>query len=184
MRTHATSCIQETGLKNFNGFLQRLSAFSNGFLIFLNGFLIFLNGFPLSEKSNKIYLRPQRLSAFFNGFPIFLIGFPIFLNGFPIFLNGFPIFLNGFPLSKKSEKIYLRRQVYERSPFELRISRHSLSKLRNRHSLPELRNRHSLPELRNCHYACISPNTLLWCTCVPNSAPNLKSKLKYNLSRI
>ena len=51
-------------------FLQRLSAFSNGFLIFFNGFPlsptafrispngfpIFLNGFPLSEKSKKIYL--------------------------------------------------------------------------------------------------------------------------------
>jgi hypothetical protein len=51
-------------------FLQRLSAFSNGFLIFFNGFPlspaafrispnsfpIFLNGFPLSEKSEKIYL--------------------------------------------------------------------------------------------------------------------------------
>jgi hypothetical protein len=28
------------------------------------------------------------------------------------------------------------------------------------------------------------PNTLLWCTCVPNRAPYLKSKLKYNPSRI
>ena len=28
------------------------------------------------------------------------------------------------------------------------------------------------------------PNTLLWCTCVPNSAPYLKSKLKYDPSRI
>ncbi len=124
-------------------------------------------------------------------------GLKIF-NGFPIFLNGFPISLNGFPLSKKSKKIYLRRQVYKRSPFELRISCHSLPKLRNCHLLPELRNRHSLPKLRNCHSlpkltkysyseyfmnnACISPNTLLWCTCVPNSAPNLKSKLKYNPS--
>jgi hypothetical protein len=33
-------------------FLQRLSAFFNGFLIFLNGFPISLNGFPLSEKSD------------------------------------------------------------------------------------------------------------------------------------
>jgi hypothetical protein len=59
----------------------------------------------------------QRLSAFF--------------NGFLIFFNHFPIFLNGFPLSKKSEKIYLRRQVYERSLFELRISQHLLPELRN-----------------------------------------------------
>jgi hypothetical protein len=86
----------------------------------------------------------QRLSAFF--------------NGFPIFLNGFPIFLNGFPLSKKSKKIYLRRQVYERSLFELRISRHSLPKLRNRHLLPKLHNCHLLPELCNRHYnVCTTP---------------------------
>ncbi len=80
MRTHATSCIGETGLKIFNGFL-------------------------------------------------------IFFNGFPIFLNGFPIFLNNFSLSKKSEKIYLRREVYKRSLFELCIFCHSLS-----HSRSELRN--------------------------------------------
>jgi hypothetical protein len=112
----------------------------------------------------------QRLSAFF--------------NGFLIFLNGFPIFLNGFPLSKKSEKIYLQRQVYKRSQFKLRISRHLLPKLCNRHLLPKLCNCHLLPKLHNCYNAYISPNTLLWCTCVPNSAPNLKSKLKYNLSQI
>jgi hypothetical protein len=52
----------------------------------------------------------------------FLQRLPAFFNGFPIFLNGFPIFLNGFPLSEKSKKIYLRRQVYKRSPFKLRIS--------------------------------------------------------------
>jgi hypothetical protein len=64
MRTHATSCIGETGLKNCQktkeslgnigiflllkpnfphtkfDFLQRLFAFFNGFLIFLNGFLL------------------------------------------------------------------------------------------------------------------------------------------------
>jgi hypothetical protein len=51
---------------------------------------------------------PQRLSAFF--------------NGFPTFCNGFPIFLNGFLIPKKSKEIYLRRQVYKRSLFELRIS--------------------------------------------------------------
>jgi hypothetical protein len=58
-------------------------------------------------------------------------GFLIFLNGFPIFLNGFPIFLNDFLLSEKSEKIYLRQEVYERSLFELCIFCHLLSELRN-----------------------------------------------------
>jgi hypothetical protein len=72
------------------------------------------------------------------------------------FLYSFPIFLNGFLLSKKSKIIYLRRQVSKRLLFKLCISRHSL------------------PELRSSRYNIyISPNTLLWCTCVPNSAPNL-----------
>jgi hypothetical protein len=87
----------------------------------------------------------QRLSAFF--------------NGFLIFLNGFPIFLNGFPLSEKSEKIYLRRQVNKRSPFDC-ISRHLLPELRNCHSLPELCNCHLLPKLCNRYNAYISPNNV------------------------
>jgi hypothetical protein len=62
------------------------------------------------QLSPTAFCFPQRLSAF---------------------LNGFPIFLNSFPLSKKSKKIYLRRQVSERLLFELRISCHLLSKLRN-----------------------------------------------------
>jgi hypothetical protein len=58
------------------------------------------------------------------------------------FLNGFPIFLNGFQLSKKSKKIYLRQQVSERLLFELCISCHLLSELRN-----------------SCYNVYISPNT-------------------------
>jgi hypothetical protein len=133
-----------------------------------------------SDLPKSAFYFLQWLSAFSNGFPIFLNSFPLsptafcflqwlfnFFNGFPIFLNGFPIFLNGFPLSKKSEKIYLRWQVYNRSPFELRISCHLLPKLRNSHLLRELCNCHLLPKLRNCHSlpelcnhynACISPN--------------------------
>ena len=86
----------------------------------------------------------------------FLQWLSAFLNGFPIFFNAFSAFLNGFPLSDESEKIYLWRQVYKRTLFKLRISRNLL---------PELRN--------SCYNVYISPNTLLWCTCVPNSAPNL-----------
>ncbi len=76
--------------------------------IFLAQNLIFFNGsmafrFPRNPRkySTTVFRFLQRLSAFF---------------------NGFPIFLNGFPLSKKSGKIYLWRQVYERSLSELRIS--------------------------------------------------------------
>ncbi len=126
-----------------------------------------------SDFPQSAFCFLQRLSAFFNGFPLssrafcFLQRLSNFFNGFPIFLIGFPIFLNGFPLSEKSEKIYLRQQVYERSPFKLCISHHLLPELCNCHSLPELCNRHLLPELCNCHLlpklhncynACISPN--------------------------
>jgi hypothetical protein len=55
----------------------------------------------------------------------FLQWLSAFSNGFPNFSNGFPIFLNGFPLSKKSEKIYLWREVYKRSLFKLPIFHHS-----------------------------------------------------------
>jgi hypothetical protein len=63
----------------------------------------------------------------------FLQWLSAFSNGFPIFFNGFPIFLNGFPLSKKSGKIYLWQEVYERSLFKLCIFCHSLPELRNFH---------------------------------------------------
>ena len=79
--------------------------------------------------------------------------FPQWLSAF---LKGFLIFFNGFPISEKSEKIYLRRQVSKRLLFELHISHHLHSKLCN-----------------SRYNDYISPNTLLWCTCVPNSAPNL-----------
>jgi hypothetical protein len=74
--------------------------------------LIFFNGFPIFEKSESI---------FFNGFPISSTAFR-FLQRLSAFFNGFPIFLNGYPLSKKSGKIYLWRQVYERSLSKLCIS--------------------------------------------------------------
>ena len=45
-----------------------------------------------------------------------------FFQRLSAFFNSFPIFLNGFPLSEKSRKIYIWRQVYERSLSELRIS--------------------------------------------------------------
>jgi hypothetical protein len=89
--------------------------------IFLTQNLIFFNGFPISEKSKKI---------FFNGFPLSSAAF-CFLQRLSAFFNGFPVFLNSFPLSKINKKIYLRRQVYERSLFELRISRHLLPELCN-----------------------------------------------------
>jgi hypothetical protein len=59
----------------------------------------------------------------------FLQWLSAFSNGFPNFSNGFPIFLIGFLLSKKSKKIYLWREVYQRLLFELCIFGHSLPEL-------------------------------------------------------
>jgi hypothetical protein len=110
MRTHATSRIGETRLQNcqktkesrkYWDFPSPKTRFSSHKIRFSSTAFRFL----------------QQLSTFFNGFLIFLIGFLIFLNG--------------FPLSEKSEKIYLRREVYERSLFELRIFHHSLPELCN-----------------------------------------------------
>jgi hypothetical protein len=87
------------------------------------------------QFSSTAFRFLQQLSAFF--------------NGFPIFFNGFLIFLNGFPLSEKSEKIYLRRQVYKRSLFELCTFCHLF------------------PELHNSRYnAYISRNTKMF-FCLP-----------------
>ncbi len=80
-------------------------SFLNSFPRFFDGFPTFAFGFLLSAMS---FYFPQCFSAF--------------RKGFLIFLKGLPIFLDCFPLSKKSEKIYLRRQVYERLLFELRNS--------------------------------------------------------------
>ena len=77
------------------------------------------------KSSSTAFRFLQRLSALFDAFLISVTAFK-----FSIFLNGFPIFLNGFPLSEKSGKIYLRRQIYERSLSELRISRSKLRKSR------------------------------------------------------
>ena len=49
--------------------------------------------------------------CFLQGLSDFLQWLSTFSNGFPIFTNDFLNFLNGFPLSKKSEKIYLWREV-------------------------------------------------------------------------
>jgi hypothetical protein len=62
------------------------------------------------QLSSMAFCFPQQLSAFF---------------------NSFLIFLDGFLLSEKYKKIYLRRQVYKRSLFELHLSRHSLPELCN-----------------------------------------------------
>ncbi len=79
----------------------------------------------------------QRLSAFFNGFPLFQ-WVSIFFNGFLISSTAFQFSSTAFRFSstaflfpRNPIKIYLRRQVYERSLFELCVSCHLLPKLCN-----------------------------------------------------
>ncbi len=124
MRTHATNRVGKTSLKNCqilenlletSRFPSPISRFPSPKIQFSSHEIQFSPiGFLLSSMA---FCFLQRLFAFF--------------NGFLTFFNGFPIFLNGFPLSKKSKKIYLRRQVYKRSLFELCISRHLLPELCN-----------------------------------------------------
>jgi hypothetical protein len=92
-------------------------------------FLLLNSNFPHTKFDFLQWLSDfQEIQEIFNGFPISSTAFP-FLQWLSAFSNGFPIFLNGFPLSKKYEKIYKRWQVYKRSLFELRISRHLLPEL-------------------------------------------------------
>jgi len=118
MRTHATSRIGETSLQNCQKTKESLGN--------IGIFLLLKSNFPYSKFD---FL--QQLSAFSIGFLIFFNGFPLSPMAFQISPNGFPIFLNDFPLSEKSEKIYLWREVYKISLFELRIFCHSLPELRN-----------------------------------------------------
>jgi hypothetical protein len=77
---------------------------------------------------NPIFFKDFSISSMAFRFPQQLSDFPQRLSAF---LNGFQIFLNSFALSKKSEKIYLQRQVYKRLLLGLRISCHLLPELCN-----------------------------------------------------
>jgi hypothetical protein len=156
MHTHATNRVGKTSLQN----CQILE--------------IFLSKIQFSLREIQIYSTAfcflQRLSAFFNGFPIFFNGFLLSSIAFCDMRNLRKSILfssTAFLFPRNPMKFNYGSKYTKDPPFELCISRHLL------------------PELRNSRYnVYILPNTFLWCTCVPNSAPNLKSKLKYNLSRI
>jgi hypothetical protein len=135
---HATNCVGKTRLKNCQ-ILENvlgISRFPSPILRFPSPKIQFSSpkipfflhkirftqiGFLLSSMAFHFL---QRLSDF-------LQRLSAFSNGFPIFFNSFLIFLNGFPLSEKSKKIYLWREVYKRSLFELHIFCHSLPELCN-----------------------------------------------------
>ncbi len=137
---HATNRVQKTSLKNcqiLENVLGILS-FPSPILRFPSPKIQFPSpkiqfslheiqftqiGFLLSSTAFRFL---QRLSDFHQRLPAFS-------NGFWNFSNGFLIFLNGFPLSKKSKKIYLWQEVYERLLFELCIFCHLLPKLRDYH---------------------------------------------------
>jgi hypothetical protein len=131
MRTHATNRIGKVSLKNCLILENRLE---------ISRFPSPISRFPspkIQLPSHEIqffpisFLLSSTAFCFYQWLSNFLQWLSAFVNGFPTFVNSFPIFLNGFPLSEKSEKIYLRQQVYERSLFKLCISCHSLPKLHN-----------------------------------------------------
>jgi hypothetical protein len=98
-------------------FLQRLSDSGEIQENLLKRLSNFFNGFPLSSTAEIQENLLQRLSDFQE----------IREN----LLQRLSEFFNGFPLSEKYKKNYLRRQVYKRSLFELRISHHLLPELCN-----------------------------------------------------
>ncbi len=114
---HAHTCYQPH-VGNESPILENLSEIS-------------WNPSPISRcPSPKIQFSSHKIQFSPIGFLLTSMAF-CFLQRLSAVFNGFPIFLNGFPLSEKSEKIYLWREVYERSLFELRIFRHSLPELRD-----------------------------------------------------
>ncbi len=140
-------------------------------------FLHLKSNFP-HLKSNFPYTKSDlpksafyfllRLSAFFNGFSGFLQQLSDFLQWLSKFLQRlsyFPQRLSTF--QEITENLFMERSIW-------------MIAIWASYFLPLAPQASQFP-LNNTY---VSPNTLLWCTCVPKSAPYLKSKLKYNLSRI
>ncbi len=131
MRTHATNRVGKTSLKNCQILenVLEISRFPSPILRFSSPKIQFSSpkiqfspiGFLLSSTAFRFL---QWLYAFFNGFPLSLMAF--WLSSMAFWFSS-----TAFQLSKKSMKIYLRRQVYERSLFELRIFCHLLPELCN-----------------------------------------------------
>ncbi len=140
MRTHATNCVGKASLKNCQILenVLEISRFSSPILRFPSPKIQFSSP-KIQFSSHKIRFCPigfllsstafrflQWLTTFFNGFLLSSTAF--WLSSTAFWLSSM-----AFQLSEKSKKIYLRRLVYERSLFELRIFFHSLSELHNFH---------------------------------------------------
>ncbi len=140
-----------------------------------------------SKSRRKTSLQNcQKLDNLLGNIEIFPAWNPIFLARNPIFLNGFPTFVNGFLLSSTA---LCFPQWLSNFPQRLSTFQEIQENLSTAASSRKIAIRASyfppsLPELCNFRYnVYISPNTLLWCTCVPNSAPNLNWNIicpKYN----
>ncbi len=104
----------------------------------------------------------QQLSAFFNGFPLSSTAF-CFLQCLSDFLQQLSDFLQWLSdLRNPRKSIYGDKYTKDHYVSFVFFATRSPSFV----------------------ISATIPNTLLWCTCVPNSAPYLKSKLKYNPSQI
>ncbi len=147
MRTHATSRIGETSLKNCQKTKESLGN--------IRIFLLLKPNFPHTKFD---FL--QRLSAFFNSFPLSSTAF-----WFSSMASQFSSTAFHFPRNPR-KSIYGERYTKD----------HYLSFVFFATCSPTRSPSFVIP--------ATIPNTLLWGTCVPNSAPYLKSKLKYNPSQI
>jgi hypothetical protein len=147
MPTHATSCIWETSLQNCQKTKESLGN--------IGIFLLLKSNIP-HMKFNFL----QRLSAFFNGFLLSSMAFWISSTAFRFSSKAFH-----FPRNPR-KSIYGKKYTKDHYLIFVFFATHS----------PTCSPSFVIP--------ATIPNTLLWCTCVSNSAPYLKSKLKYNRSRI
>ncbi len=116
-----------------------------------------------SDFPQSAFYFLQRLSAFFNGLLTFFNGFPRSPMAFRFSPMAFQFSSTAFHFPRNPRKsIYGKKYTKD----------HYLSFVFFATRSPSF----VIP--------ATIPNTLLWCTCVPNSAPYLKSKLKYNPSQI
>ena len=149
--------------------------------IFLAQNSIFLNG----STTFRFLRNPRKSSSTAFQFLISSTAFRFQTPNFPRskfdflqWLSDFrETFFNGFPISKKPSSTAFQFVQRLSDVWETFFNGFPLSSILIKYSYRE----YFIFPLNNTY---ISPNTLLWCTCVTNSAPYLKSKLKYDPSWI
>jgi hypothetical protein len=133
MRTHATSRIGETGLKNCQKTKESLRN--------IGIFLLLKPNFPHTKFG---FL--QQHSAFFNGFLIFF-------NGFPLSSMAFQFSSMTFRFPRNPRKSIYGKKYTKRSLFEFRIFLHWLSNSRSKLCNTRYNTQHT-PVVHLCSQQC------------------------------